>query len=104
VSRLQQLQAFLAQDPNDSFTRYAIGLEYAKAQDYTAAIRTLEELRTIDADYVPTYLMLGGYYREVNDTANAEAIYKEGLLRARKSSDLHAASELQAALDELDDQ
>jgi len=27
-SRLQALQRFLEQDPNDSFTRYAIAMEY----------------------------------------------------------------------------
>jgi predicted Zn-dependent protease len=104
LSRLEKLQEFLAADPNDSFTRYAIGLEYAKAGNYQDAIRALEELRGRDPGYIPTYYMLGGYYRETKDNATAEAIYKEGITKARAANDLHAASELQAALDELEDE
>ena len=103
MSRLEKLQQFLADDPNDSFTRYAIGLEYAKDANYPEAIRTLEELRARDPAYVPTYYMLGEYYREINDTTKAKASFEEGILKARAANNLHAASELQAALDELED-
>jgi tetratricopeptide (TPR) repeat protein len=102
LSRLAALQKFLEQDPNDSFTRYAIGLEYAKEKNFTDAIKTLEELRSLDANYIPTYYMLGGYYREIGEKANARTVYQEGITRARAARDLHAASELDAALDELD--
>ncbi len=103
MSRLTKLLAFLASEPDDSFTRYAVGLEYAKTENYVEAIRTLEELRERDPKYIPTYYMLASYYREINDAAKAEAIYHEGIAKARAAGDIHAASELQAALDELDD-
>lgn len=102
MSRLAALQSFLEQDPNDSFTRYAIGLEHAKESNYADAIKTLEELRGRDPNYIPTYYMLGGYYRETGERDNARAIYQEGITRARAARDLHAASELDAALDELE--
>jgi len=102
LSRLAALQKFLEQDPNDSFTRYAIGLEHAKEKNFAEAVKTLEELRTRDPNYVPTYLMLGGYYREMGQKDNAQSIYQEGITRARAARDLHAASELDAALDELE--
>jgi tetratricopeptide (TPR) repeat protein len=102
MSRLTALQKFLEQDPNDSFTRYAIGLEYAKEKNFVEAIKTLEELRTRDANYIPTYYMLGGYYREIGEKDQARTIYQEGITRARSARDLHAASELDAALDELE--
>jgi predicted Zn-dependent protease len=102
VSRLATLQQFLAQDPNDSFTRYAIGLEYAKEKNFAEAIRTLEELRLRDANYIPTYYMLASYYRELDATEQARVIYHEGIAKARAARDLHAASELDAALDELE--
>ena len=102
MSRLTALQKFLEQDPNDSFTRYAIGLEHAKEKNFADAIATLEELRRRDPNYVPTYLMLGGYYRESGQREQAIAIFQEGITRARAERDLHAASELDAALDELE--
>jgi len=103
MSRLEKLQSFLEQDPNDSFTRYAIGLEYASMKDHDAAIKTFEELRGKDANYVATYYQLAGCYREKGDKAKAEETYKLGIKVARSANDLHAASELQAALDELDE-
>ena len=103
MSRLEQLQKFLEQDPRDSFTRYAIGLEYASKKDLDLAIQSFEELRSLDASYVPTYYQLAACYRDKSDRTNAEAIYKLGISQARAANDLHAASELQAALDELDD-
>ena len=101
MSRIDRLKDFLASDPTDSFTRYAIGLEYGKAENFSAAIRALEELREFDPDYVPLYYMLAGYYREIGDLSNAESTYREGITKARAANDLHAMSELQSALDEL---
>ena len=104
MSRLAKLQEFLASDPNDSFTHYALGLEYAKEQNFPEAIRTLEVLRARDPNYIPTYYMLAGYYKDTGKHETAAAIYSEGILKARAANDLHAMSELQAALDGLEDE
>jgi len=104
MSRLEKLQEFLAKDPNDNFTRYAIGLEYASVKDYPNAIKSLEELRSLDPMYVPTYYQLASFYRETDDPEKALEIYQLGIKTARQANDLHAASELQAALDELEDE
>jgi tetratricopeptide (TPR) repeat protein len=103
-SRLDKLKEFLAADPNDAFTRYAIGLEYGKIGDRENAIRSLEDLRADQPNYVPTYYQLASFYRESGATEKALEIYKTGIAIARKESDLHAASELQQALDELEDE
>ncbi|MEO6940542.1 MAG: tetratricopeptide repeat protein [Candidatus Kapaibacterium sp.] len=102
MSRLEKLEAFLKLDPNDSFTRYAIGLEYASIKDYPKAIAALETLRTADPAYVPTYYQLADFYRQMKDTTQASQIYNLGILVARQARDLHAASELEAALDDME--
>jgi len=104
MARLEKLQALLEADPADSFTRYAIGLEFAKAGKYEDAIHTLEELREQDPAYVPTYYMLAGYYRKTGDKESAKLIYQEGIVQAQTANDRHSMSELQAALDEVDDE
>lgn len=104
MARLEKLQALLEIDPADSFMRYAIGLELAKAGKFEDAIRALEELREKDPAYVPTYYMLAGYYRKTGDKDSAKLIYQEGIVQARTANDRHAMSELQAALDEVDDE
>lgn len=104
TSRLEKLQAFLAQDPNDSFTRYAIGLEYASQKDYSKAIETLEALRQHDPNYVATYYQLASFYREQGESAKALEVTSVGIKAARAVSDLHAASELQALQGEIEDE
>ena len=104
MSRLEQLQKFLALDPNDSFTRYAIGLEYASQKMPERAIETFEALRAHDPAYVPTYYQLAAAYRDLKQPEKATAIYREGIARARAEKDQHAASELAAALEELEEE
>ena len=101
MSRITKLEAFLKQEPDDSFTRYAMGLEYAKEQKLPEAIRTLEDLRERDPKYIPTYYMLASYYRESGQTAKAKATYLEGIEKARLAKDIHTAAELEEALEEL---
>ena len=102
MSRLEKLEAFLKVDPNDSFTRYAIGLEYASIKDYPKAIEVLEALRVADPAYVPTYYQLAEFYRQMKNNPQASEIYKQGIQQARQARDLHAASELEAALDDME--
>jgi len=104
MDRLDALKQFLEREPNDSFTRYAIGLEYASQKNYSEAIRMLEELRAMDENYVPTYYQLAEYYRAEKAPLKAIQIYREGIQKARAMNDLHAASELEAALDDLENE
>ena len=102
MSRLDQMLSFLEQDPDDSFSRYAVALEYMSRKEYDLARGYLEELRRRDPDYVATYYQLGQLCATVEDWDGAEEAYNAGIVVGRKVGDLHAVSELQAALDELD--
>jgi tetratricopeptide (TPR) repeat protein len=103
-ARIIKLKEFLEKDPNDNFTNYALGLEYASIKHFEQAIATFEQLRQRDPEYIPTYYQLAGTYREFGQRDKALAIYKEGIIRARNARDLHAASELEAAMDEMADE
>ncbi len=104
MSRLEKLQELLRIDPNDSFTRYCIGLEYRGVKEYPKAIATLEELRSADAAYVPTYYQLADCYRQIGEKGKALECYKQGIAIARAAADTHTVSELQAAMEELEDE
>src|SRR4051812_30833937 len=102
MSRLEQMLAFLEQDPNDSFTRYAVALEYNSLKEHAKALEYLSELRQRDPDYVAAYFQLGQIYTGLDEWDKAEEAFTEGIRSAKRTGDLHAASEMQAALDELD--
>ncbi|POY37428.1 tetratricopeptide repeat protein [Solitalea longa] len=98
ISRLEQLQQFLVNEPNDSFLKYAIATEYLKLNNNELALKYFTELVTTDENYVGTYYHLGKLYEKLDRKDDAEATYKKGLLIARKAGNMHAASELQQVL------
>ena len=102
MSRLDQMLVFLEQDPNDSFSRYAVALEYASQRQFPTAIEQLNELRRRDPDYVALYYQLGEMQSKMEEWDLAEQAYTEGIAVARRIGDTHTLSELQMALDELE--
>jgi len=100
--RLESLLQFLEKDPDDSFTRYAIALEHVSEGNIEKGIAYLEDLLGRDPGYVATYLQLGYLYTETERKEDALAILKRGIDIARQSGDMHAASEMQDAIDELE--
>jgi tetratricopeptide (TPR) repeat protein len=101
MNRLEQLLEFYNDDPKDAFTQYGIALEYNSRKEYPLAIEWFERLRAFEPDYVPTYYMLAGVYRAINNPRKAEEIYRLGQSAAKKMGDHHAFAELSAALEEL---
>jgi Tfp pilus assembly protein PilF len=101
MSRINILKGFLESDPNDSFSRYALALEYIKANEHDEAVRQLETVKTNDADYVATYYQLGKLYQQLGKLHEAEKTFRTGITVATKVKDEHTRSELEAALDEL---
>src|SRR5436190_9038142 len=104
MTRLEKLQEFLKADPKDSFTLYAIGLEYRSMKDIPKAIESFEALVIGDPGYVATYYQLADCYRELKQKDKAESCYHKGIIQAKAANDLHTVSELQMALDELEDE
>lgn len=100
--RIAKLQEFLAKNPRDSFSRYALALEYAGQGDTERAIALLEELLRDDPTYVPAYQQLGYAYQKLERRDDAIAALKRGMEIAVAQGDLHARDEMQEALEELE--
>ena len=62
ISRLENLKKMLQDDPQDTFARYALGLEYMSSGENENARDIFEELRVLDPNYVATYNHLGKIY------------------------------------------
>lgn len=88
----------LAEDPNDPFLLYGMGMEYVSLGDDAAAVATFERLATEQPGYVPTYLMLGQALHRLGHEADAAGVIRRGIAAARAAGDEHAAGELQALL------
>jgi Tfp pilus assembly protein PilF len=101
MNRIEILTGFLRDDPNDSFSRYALALEYVKKDQREDARREFETVRRNDPNYVATYLQLGQLYRTMGDPGEAEQAFRDGIAVAIKAGDTHTQGELQGALEAL---
>ena len=99
--RLEVLLKNLEKNPKDSFTRYAIALEYRTANDIEKAINMLEALQKDDPNYVSLYYQLGEIYAKRGEAEKAKVTYKAGILAAIQTTDFHAQAELENFLKEL---
>ena len=97
MSRLASLLAFLADDPTDPFTLYALATEYRTAGDTAEAWKYYDTLLRHHPTYVGTYYHAAALLTELNRREEAEAVYRTGLTEARKQGQHHAAAELQGA-------
>ncbi|MCC6867123.1 MAG: tetratricopeptide repeat protein [Ignavibacteria bacterium] len=91
----------MAEDPNDTFARYALGLEYLSLNEIQKATETFEEVRTLDPNYVAVYYQLGKVYELNGDETSARKIYEKGIYVAASHNDTHTKSELEQALNDL---
>lgn len=100
-NRLETLRQFLETRPNDCFVRYGIAQELAKAERYDEAIVEFKRILEIDADYQAAYYHAGKTYEKMGLAEEARAIYQSGIEASRRTGDLHARGELEAALDQI---
>ncbi|VTS05423.1 tetratricopeptide repeat protein [Tuwongella immobilis] len=99
--RMQQIEALLADDPNDAFLCYGLAMEYISQGDDRTAV---EQLRTLIArePYVPAYLMAAQALIRLGDDAQAVTILKDGISQARLQRNDHAASEMSGLLSSIE--
>jgi tetratricopeptide (TPR) repeat protein len=104
MSRIEKLKEFLAADPNDSFVRHALALEYVKIGETAEARRLFEEILARDAGAVGSYYHLGKLLEGMGETALAIGWYEKGMVAARAAGEKRAYNELRAAYEGLNDE
>jgi cytochrome c-type biogenesis protein CcmH/NrfG len=101
MDRIAALNEVLAQNPNDTFARYGLAMEYSKQGDFE---RSLEEFSTLlknHPDYVPGYFMAAQTLVRADRTAEAKTMLTDGISSARRTGNMHALSEMESMLGEL---
>jgi Tfp pilus assembly protein PilF len=101
MSRIELLKQFLEENANDSFSRYALALEYIKLNRLDDARHEFETVRTNDPDYLAAYYQLGQLYIKLSLPHEAEKTFRSGIGVAVKQGDAHTQSELESALESL---
>ncbi len=97
-NRLAQLEAFLAENPQDPFLKYALTMEHLKLGNDALARAGFEDLLGQHADYVGTYYHFGKFLESKQETEQAIAVYEKGIAMAQQKRNFHALGELRGAL------
>ena len=100
-TRRQKLEEFLAQNPNDAFTRYGIALECLREGDVSAAEEHFKALLRANPDYVPGYQMYAQTLAEHGRAEEAKSLLNSGIVVAIRQGNQHAQSEMEGLLTQL---
>lgn len=103
LERVRQLQAFLAETPDDPFLVYALGVEYISTEPALAQ-RYFEQLLAEHPSYTGTYYQLAGLYRAAGELEKAKDTYEKGIAVCKQVQNRHALNELQRAYEDLIDE
>ncbi|MEM1226890.1 MAG: tetratricopeptide repeat protein [Planctomycetota bacterium] len=114
MSRREQIEAMLADEPEDTFLRYSLAMELRREGDIDAALGRFDELTQGEPAYVPAFFMAAQTLAENGQIDAARRQLRDGIDEARRQGDSHAAAEMSEMLaslgtlgetddDELDD-
>jgi tetratricopeptide (TPR) repeat protein len=100
-TRLETLKSMVELNPNDSFSRYGLAMEYRNTGDSDAAVQEFRALIAVDPGYAYAYFHGGQTLERLGRPDEARELYRQGIEAAQRKGDRHAQSELQGALDLL---
>ena len=101
MERTATLNEILAQDPNNAFARYGLAMEYANSGQAERALEEFNKLLAAHPDYSAGYFMAAQTLVKSGQNDEAKTMLQNGIAAARRKGASHAASEMQAMLDEL---
>ena len=102
MDKIAGLREILELDPKNSFARYGLAMELAGNGATAEALAEFDTLLANDPGYTAAYFMAAQTLASAGRTQEAINRLKSGIESAQRSGNRHAASEMQAMLDELD--
>jgi predicted Zn-dependent protease len=102
MDRVAVLTEILSQNPTDAFALYGLAMEYSKAGEVERALAEFGKLLSAHPDYTAGYFMAAQTLARAQRTEEAEKMLADGIASAKRTGNLHAQSEMEAMLTELD--
>ena len=95
------LSEILTANPEDSFARYGLAMEFSKAGRVDQALEEFKTLIAKNPDYTPAYFMAAQTLSSASRVDEAQHWLVDGISSARRTGNAHAQSEMTAMLEEL---
>ena len=102
TSRLQQILAMLADEPNDPELRYMLAMEHVSGGDDEEAVRCFQELLSATPDFPPAYHQGARTLQRLGRIDQARELLERGIPVSMRIGDAHAAGEMQELLENLE--
>jgi predicted Zn-dependent protease len=101
MDKIAALTEILAADPSNAFARYGLAMEHISQGNTDTALAEFTTLIQHSPDYVPAYQMSAQTLAKLGRTDEALDRLHKGIATANRTNNTHAASEMQALLDDL---
>ncbi len=101
MDRIAALSEILRQNPDDTFARYGLAMEYSNQGDLDRALAEFAILLKLNPDYTAGYFMAAQALAQAARTVEAKTMLSNGIASARRTGNSHAQSEMEAMLAEL---
>lgn len=95
-SRIELLNKYILEEPDNPFNRYALAMEYYERQPEKAT-QLLDELLSDQPSYLPTYFKAAHLFWELEEWNRANDVFKKGIDLANQQKDEKAIKELSSA-------
>ena len=102
MTRKEQIEAMLKDEPNDAELRYMLAMEHVSLGDDSGAVGVFQNLITDAPTHAPAYHMMGRTLQRLGRIKEARELLQAGIPIAMKSGNTHAAGEMQELLENLD--
>ena len=101
MDKIAALAEILQLDPANAFARYGLAMEHLSQGQIDTALTEFTTLIEHNPDYVPAYQMSAQTMAKQGRTDESITRLKAGIAAAQHTNNAHAASEMQALLDDL---
>jgi predicted Zn-dependent protease len=101
MDRIATLSDILNSNPEDTFARYGLAMEYSKAGQVEEALQQFKTLIDKNPDYAPGYFMAAQTLAKAGRVDEAKRWLADGVSAASRTGNAHAQSEMTAMLEEL---
>ena len=101
MDKIAMLTEILSHNPEEAFARYGLAMAYSAEGRQAEALAEFDHIVQNTPDYVPAYQMSAQELLKANRPDEARTRLQAGLQAAERTHNSHAASEMQAMLDDL---
>jgi cytochrome c-type biogenesis protein CcmH/NrfG len=102
MDRIAALTEILEHNPTDAFARYGLAMEHSNQGNFERALEEFSKLLKSNPDYTAGYFMAAQTLVKADRATDARAMLTDGIASARRTGNMHALSEMEGMLAELE--